>query len=215
MKHDIKNFYELLNSMEDKEYIENYISFNVALISAGLKPSATFTLKRENKLLFKAWNKYGNDYLKSLNLNYIDLRDTENALIILIYDEKLLEKFVSKADNRKLLDSLGYENIDDINMVLNKLQVRYQEYNCPHELGVFLGYPIDDVVDFMKCSEKKCLFCGYWKVYNKGHKAKEIFNLFDEVKNVTASKLTEGVRAAILSDSLRVKYEVNQSLVLG
>lgn len=215
MKQDIGIFYKLLNSMEEKEYIENYISFNVALISAGLKPSVTFTFKKENGVLFTAWNKYGNDYLKNLNLNYIELRETEDALIILIYDEKLLMKFINKECNKSFLNSIGYKNTLAKEEVLKTLQDRYSKYKCPHELGIFLGYPIEDVIDFMECNKKKCLFCGYWKVYNRENKAKEIFNLFDEVKKVTASKIIKGSRAKTLSVSLRTQYKENQKLVLG
>lgn len=75
-------------------------------------------------------------------------------------------------------------NIDkeDINNYVNTLKDRYEKYNCPHELGVFLGYPLDDVRDFMEYNNKKCLGCGYWRVYNDITRAKEIFSKYDKVK---------------------------------
>ena len=36
----------------------------------------------------------------------------------------------------------------------------------PHEIGVFLGYPLDDVKGFIKNEGKKYLMIGYWKVYS-------------------------------------------------
>ena len=38
MTNKLNNFYKLLNNLNDKEYIEMLISYNVSLISARLKP---------------------------------------------------------------------------------------------------------------------------------------------------------------------------------
>ena len=53
---------------------------------------------------------------------------------------------------------LGYSDNSDINNYLYMLKNRYKEFNCPHELGIFLGFPLNDVMDFMNCKNKKC----YW-----------------------------------------------------
>lgn len=39
------------------------------------------------------------------------------------------------------------------------------EQQFPHEMGLLLGYPIEDVVGFMEHSGKEYLYSGYWKVY--------------------------------------------------
>ncbi len=103
MGEKISTFYNLLNGMEGKEYIETFISYNVALISARLKPSITLNLsKYDNKDIFYLWNIYGKDYLKRLNLDYISLRDSDKSLIVLIYDKELLEKYINKKDILKI-----------------------------------------------------------------------------------------------------------------
>lgn len=212
----VVSFYKLLNEMEDKDYIENLISYNVALISAKLKPSITLNLfKKSNRKTYFLWNTYANEYLKKLGLNYIKLRESDKTLIVLIYDEKLLRKVINNSDNRKFLSSIGYENYFSIKEVLEKFKERYSIYNCPHELGLFLGYPLEDVKDFMECTEKECLACGYWKVYNKHSKAKVIFNIFDKVKEYTVENMLNGNRHIDLANILKNKFEKNQKIIFG
>lgn len=207
MVEKISNFYNMLNSMEDREYIETFISYNVALISARLKPSITLNLiKGRDKDLFKLWNLYGRDYLDKINLDYINLRDSEKSLIILIYDKELLLKYLKKKENLSFLIKIGYSKYLILEEALDTLRLRYDKYKCPHELGVFLGYPIEDVKDFMECSKKKCITCGYWKVYNNENKAKTIFKLFDTVKDFTISNIIEGKRAEHLSVALKGEF---------
>jgi Protein of unknown function (DUF3793) len=212
----VDSLYKLLNRMEDKEYIENFISYNVALISAKLKPSITLNLfKNNNKKTYFLWNTYGEEYLKKLGLNYIELRENDKALIVFIYSEELLKKVISNYKSLNFLGSIGYENCFNIKEVLQKLKERYSIYNCPHELGIFLGYPLEDVKDFMECTEKKCLACGYWKVYNECNKAKTVFALFDKVKEHTAENILIGNRHINLSNILKDKFEKNQKIVFG
>ncbi|MGL5087324.1 MAG: DUF3793 family protein, partial [Clostridium sp.] len=103
MKYDISSFYKVLNAMDDIEYIENYISYNIALISAGLKPSITLNFSKVNNTrVFELWKDYGQQYLEQLNFSSINLRESEKSLIVLIYDSELLEKIITKDFNVKL-----------------------------------------------------------------------------------------------------------------
>ena len=35
----------------------------------------------------------------------------------------------------------------------------------PHEIGLFLGYPVEDVLGFIENAGQNCKCCGCWKVY--------------------------------------------------
>ena len=38
------------------------------------------------------------------------------------------------------------------------------EQGFPHEIGVFLGYPVEDVEGYMQNDGKNFLLVGYWKM---------------------------------------------------
>ena len=44
----------------------------------------------------------------------------------------------------------------------------------------------------MNCSTKKCLACGYWRVYNDYSTAKEVFNTYDMIKEKTVKYILKG-----------------------
>lgn len=197
------DFYNKLNSMEDKEYIENFIVYNVSQVIAGIKPASTIALKKDGDNLYGKWIKFGRSFVKSIGLEFIELRDNDKAIIVMLYNKELLEEYIFKSENKLFLNKLGYDEKEDIHIYLKKLKERYDLYHCPHELGLFLGIPIKDVKDFMECTKKKCLLCGYWKVYNDCNKAKKIFCQYDKVKEHTLNNILNGNNSHDLAFSIK------------
>lgn len=184
------DFYNLLGRLEGKHYIKTFISYNVSLINAKLKPSTTLTIKKKDrKNTFYLWNNYGKEYLNNMNLCHIVLKDDEYNCILLIYDYYQLKNCLVNPENNRFLKMIGYHKMDNIDDVLRELKRRYAIYNFPHELGIFLGYPINDVKDFIDNPKKKCLLCGYWKVYSDKENAKRIFRIFDNVRSNAMDKI--------------------------
>ncbi|MDD6769844.1 MAG: DUF3793 family protein [Inconstantimicrobium porci] len=182
-----------LNSMKDKEYMEAFLVYNTSLICAGVKPAVTLTLMIINERdLHDLWIKYGKTYIAELNLNYEVLRQSKNSSTLIIYDYNQLYDCLKKNCNIEFLKILGYKENGDLSEQIAMLRKRYDMYKCPHELGIFLGYPIDDVISFMKDSRKHCKLCGYWKVYNSEEKAEKIFMLFDNIRNCAAETIIKG-----------------------
>lgn len=186
-------FYRSLEEMEPKEAIEKFLLFNSSLVIADIKPSVTVNIKKNQGDNYKNWLEYGGEFLRRINLNYRTLKEDDNAVILLIYKDELLKNHIFKEKNRRFLKNIGYLNIDSVDYYINFLRIRYQIYKCPHELGVFLGIPVEDVIDFMDCNKKKCLGCGYWKIYNNYDEAIKTFQKYDEVKNKTISNLIRGI----------------------
>lgn len=199
----VKNLHEKFNKMNDKDYIEKFLVYNLSIVITGNKPSATVTLKKGNDSNYEKWSMYGIDFLNSIGLKYIVLREEKEAEIVLIYNEDLLKSYVFIDDNYKFLISLGYSYNKCISSYLEKLKERYAIFKCPHELGIFLGFPINDVKDFMKCTTKKCLMCGYWKVYNNLEDAIVVFDKFDSIKKQTAQNILYGLKSRDLVYKLK------------
>ena len=151
------NFYDKLNSMEDKEYVENFLVYNLSLVIAGAKPAVTLTIKKNNYKLYNNWNTLGHTFIKELNLDYVELRESINSIVVMVYDKLILEKTLTTKENLEFLNNLEYPSNFEINDYVNTLKVRYEKYHCPHELGLFLGIPFKDVKDFMEWIDKPIL----------------------------------------------------------
>ena len=62
----------------------------------------------------------------------------------------------------------------------------------PHEVGLFLSYPPEDVKGFIdhRANDFKC--AGLWKVYGDVEQARAAFRLYDELKMALTTMLAAG-----------------------
>ena len=67
-----------------------------------------------------------------------------------------------------------------------------QSEGFPHEIGLFLGYPLEDVIGFCRHKGEGCKLCGYWKVYGDVESARKSFALFDRCRELLFSHLLSG-----------------------
>ena len=66
-------------------------------------------------------------------------------------------------------------------------------YSLLHvNVGLFLGYPVDDVTGFIQNKGRNYLLCGYWKVYSDENRARRIFSNYDKCRNYLCNKLAQG-----------------------
>lgn len=112
---------------------------------------------------------------------------TEDFTVYLIYQEDMLLEKVNDSTARTLLEKYDYPN-DSLSNMLNRLSIRmeqyfYEEEEFPHEFGVFLGYPIEDILAFIKEGGKNSVMTGYWKVYYNKEVAAKAFSSFDLAKD--------------------------------
>ena len=52
--------------------------------------------------------------------------------------------------------------------------MRFLSEPCPHEVGLFLGYPPEDVKGFIENKGRNALCSGLWKVYSDKENAERI-----------------------------------------
>ena len=191
----LRDFYKCIKQLDGCMYLENYLKYMLSPVIHNVKPSITITLTSHRNLI-ETWNEHGGQILRKLGLKWIALRNTKAGSILFIYKPSLIEKTLESMDVREFLRQIGYESFESEEAV-NYLVERYNQYHCPHELGIFLGIPLEDVKDFMSCHEKKCLFCGYWKVYNNLEYALETFKAYDNAKKQMLNELIEELQIAL------------------
>ena len=81
----------------------------------------------------------------------------------------------------------------DLAALLSHLKKRLsQSEGFPHEIGLFLGYPLEDVIGFCRHKGEGCKLCGYWKVYGDVESARKSFALFDRCRELLFSHLLSG-----------------------
>lgn len=179
MKKYLLEFHEKINTYEDYNYLRAVLRLNLASTLSGLKLGTMVNLTNGSRKSKNIWNKYKNIYMKDINLNYYILREDENSVLILFYDRKLLEERLNKISVKNFLVSFGYDEKNNLEENLKNLKLRFFGNRvCPNEVGIFLGYPLEDVKDF-HCSNEKCKLTGYWCCYNNTEYSKKEFEKYD------------------------------------
>lgn len=97
------------------------------------------------------------------------------ALLYLFRPRKLAED-LKKAEVRALLNREGYP-VCSVGRCVNILREKMKSQDIfPHEIGLFLGYPPEDVRGFIENKARNYKFSGYWKVYGNPEKARKAFD---------------------------------------
>lgn len=116
----------------------------------------------------------------------------ENYALIYTYRRTHLARDLRKSGVRELLLQYGYRNTD-VDSCIRHLKKRLYKYDCfPHEIGVFLGYPLEDVIGFIHYQGRECKFSGLWKVYGDEGETKKLFEKLQKCTRIYLQVFSEG-----------------------
>lgn len=177
----VRNFITQLNKLEGKEYLLSSIAYNIAPTLTGIKPSSLISFSNIGKNIFGLWKDYKEDIGLALNVSFFELRETENSCLVLFYNADMLHAYIASKKSRTFLKKMGYDETMTLEQSLQLLKVRFKEM-CPHEIGLFLGIPMEDVRGFIEHKGANFLFCKYWKVYHNVEETKNLFQCYDKAK---------------------------------
>ncbi len=136
------------------------------------------------------------ELLEGTGISWRVLAVRRGKAIVLFYRCEELEEYISRPGNRRFLKTAGYgsmeleEMLDDLAARMDRPDRGWNGF--PHEIGVFLGYPAEDVECFMKKEGKDCLAVGYWKVYHDVSHAVRTFRTFDAAKVYAVNEFLSG-----------------------
>ncbi len=118
--------------------------------------------------------------------------ECEKRILLLVYSEKDLLEHLREENVSQILLKYGYSDSSMLSDYLKILKERMSKDEFPHEIGLFLGYPLSDVKGFIDNNGKNYQYCGYWKVYENIGEAKKIFSIYDKLKAFTVAELECG-----------------------
>ena len=159
---------------------------------SGIKIANIFTYQYDSKKeLEKEVSSY-NDILSFKNIKVSIIKDNANKAIIYVYNEKELENYLLDDEIFEFLENYGYKS-KNIHESIDFLKIRMQyAESFPHEIGIFLGYPLIDINGFINNYGKNSLYTGYWKVYHNKNEAIKIFDNYNKCRDFYISTFLNG-----------------------
>ena len=98
--------------------------------------------------------------------------------LVYVYRESRLREVLADENVRAFLAQEGYTLSEDggCEPLLRQMARRLCcEAEFPHEIGVFLGYPLTDMVGFIENQGRNFTCCGCWKAYGDRDAAERLF----------------------------------------
>lgn len=179
--------------MDEKNYLISTIAFSAAPTLLHNKPSSLISFRKGKRNLYHVWERYKDEVSEILDLAYFELQKTASLILVMFYNKIQLQSALLDRENAGFLYNLGYPEGVAVDEALARLNARMQD-GFPHEIGVFLGYPLDDIIGFIENSGKEYLLCKYWKVYRNPERAKYLFDTYDRarIQIIDAMNFTDG-----------------------
>ena len=171
---------------------DHMLVYHCAPTLAGLKPAS---LIRCCLHLFPDAPKRIDAYNCALNQTglYIAILDENiDSLLLLVYRHHALDTYLRQPEHAHLLYQCGYAPQANMSRWLDTLRIRWQSDAIPHEIGLFLGYPLADVQGYQCHRGHNCLLCGYWKVYANPESAQQTFALYDLCRDALCQRVVAG-----------------------
>ena len=191
-----QEIYEIVKGM-DLENIETQLALQCAPLITGLKVSNLLIIPKGNEEVVKR-------ILNRTGISYYRLIQTRTKTTFLLFRRNELEEFLSDENVKNVFIRAGYKSLQ-IGKILRTFSLRYEAYmqgdkSFPHEMGLLLGYPVEDVVGFVENNGKNFLYSGYWKVYENQKAKVKLLDKFKVAEETLIHLLSNGLSMSDIID---------------
>ncbi len=160
---------------------------------AGLKTGNLFVCPFANDKLMRGCIRQWNHAIVRKGLRALPLRYRNQKALIYVYRISHLSRDFQQAAAQKLLTEKGYFSPHPAVCIIHLINKLALDKEFPHEIGLFLGYPPEDVYGFINNSSYRCKCTGYWKVYGDEALAKNSFRRFKKCTEIYCAQYAKGI----------------------
>ena len=159
---------------------------------AGLKTASLFTCPYENRDALLDAVRRTNRRLRPKGLRMLPLRFSDRKALIYLYRPKMLRCDLADDNASELLHRCGYDTGTCEQCIVRLARKLRGREDFPHEIGLFLGYPPEDVQGFIEHHACGCKCVGCWKVYGDEDAAKKKFAQYKKCTEVYCDQWAKG-----------------------
>lgn len=162
-----------------RECLASFLAYESAEILDGTKPANLINLVDRphpcGRNFYRLWLECGPEILSRSGLVGRVLVDRGNSLLLLVYAPALLDSLLAQPAARAMLRRAGYPSPEAPAAVLAQLEERCRQgHDFPHEIGIFLGYPLKDVAAFLGWVALPFAAQGPWKIYGQSERSLQL-----------------------------------------
>ncbi|MCD6525880.1 MAG: DUF3793 family protein [Desulfuromonas sp.] len=178
---------------DPRECLAAFLALGAAEVLAGVKPANLLRIPNHNnscgRNLYRLWQMHGRELLDNSPLVAATMRSDDSGALLLLYSPQIIQRRLNSRCAATFLSSLDYDVSGTIEHTLQQLASRFIGNEFPHEIGLFLGYPLKDVAAFMGRSHLPISSQRLWKIYGRSRRSETLADLYQHHHGVVATQL--------------------------
>ena len=159
---------------------------------AGIKTGSLFPCPFSDKDTMTRDIRDFNRQLSPKGLRLLPLRYTDGRALLYLYRPERLKDDLSEALAHQLLSEAGYSCESCDKCVVSLIRRLHDRGEFPHEIGLFLSYPPEDVKGFIDNKARSFKLAGLWKVYGSVDLAQSLFKKYKKCTEVYCRRRQAG-----------------------
>ncbi len=171
--------------------LERYLVEHCSPTLASLKTANLFSYSYSSENILEQYVQNCHRQLSQKGVSIEVLRKKNHVALIYVYRQHRLQQDLNHEDTVAFLKNYGYHSLSTRDAI-EQLKSRFEQSEFPHEIGLFLGYPLGDVVGFIRNAGKNSKCAGCWKVYCDECEAVKLFAKFKKCRDVYTRLFQEG-----------------------
>ena len=165
-----------------KKNLLRFLMVKTAAVRAGVKPGALLRVQRCYHVSGATQKEticlHQQEILAELKLDFKILKKGPESALVLFYAPHPLAETLRAGPNRVYLKQYSYPETGGISLYLDALERRCGAMAFPHEVGLFIGYPLKDVAGFMEKAPRTPVDRGDWQVFGDPRESLRLMHLY-------------------------------------
>ena len=158
---------------------------------AGIKTGNMFSINNDSADIITEIRDL-NRMITKRGLCLIPLKKSGKSTLIYLYRPDLLKRDLNLPEAEEILEKKGYPCGKTGCCITCLVRHFMEDEQFPHEIGLFLGYPPEDVSGFIKNGAQSFKCVGCWKVYGDADKAQKQFGRFKKCTKIYQKQYANG-----------------------
>ncbi len=173
--------------------VDDVLVLHCAPTMAGLKMANLVCIPVTDEEAHEEMVARYNSRFNKKGLYFKTLCSCQGRYLLYLYRKEQVDRYLQQSGVQEFLTSCGYTDLEDWDNVLSRLSFRLRgSRDFPHEIGIFLGYPLEDVKSFISEQGANAKLCGEWKVYHDVEGAQRAFHHYAQCRKQYVALYNQG-----------------------
>ena len=145
----------------------------------GIKPAELLNVSLYDQMI---WEEFKTLFFQLEHLGLREIRQLNGRQQVIFYHRVTLDTVLREKHNQEFLKAFDYPETYSLDSYLYHVLRKIRSKTFPHEIGIFLGYPLKDVLGFMKQIPLTYVKTHGWRIYGDEQTSDKIYEKYQQAR---------------------------------